>query len=647
MKLVQNVSLLILFILVSSGYSQQKHALLVGVGDYIIQKHSLLGPKNDVPAVRQLLIEKYGFRPENIEVVQDQEATRSNIVAAFERRLIAPVSAGDIALFYFTGHGTQIKDTDGDEQDGFDEAFLPYDAQSRQTLLTDDDLAALVQRIPTREVVVLIDACHSGTGTRGIARARRVSAQALGIEDEPDTRGLKIIGVNSASADLTGSLVISAAQPDQIAAEYPFLRQAASDSANPFMGAFTFYMLEALRNDTKNQLTYLALTNLIQAALGRDGFEQIPQLEGEGSKPFLMFPNEVNSPGDSPTNGQPTPPSLTATVEVLAVRDDGLTLTAQGGVEMTTGSIYESEGDSATIVRILASNGQTAIGSLIKGQAQPGDKLVETFHFIPQSKLRVALLADSVLASLLRQSLQGVEFVEVVGDAEFRDVDLELIAGQADSLLITPYRNQQKLPEIVAGNVEEAMRKLSSVLENLFAVKSLINLKNPNPSFKVDVQVNKKDYAEVHIGSDVHFTVEVDKDAYVYLFDVDPAGKVTVLFPNNYAKENFLQADSTYKMPAMRLYRLQASGPPGPELIKAIATTQPLQLAVLAADSGDFSGLDASALEISRSIVRQLKSEINRTNTRGLVVLPTAPSEQPIATEGWATDEVLLRILEN
>ncbi len=59
-------------------------------------------------------------------------------------------------------------------------------------------------------------------------------------------------------------------------------------------------------------------------------------------------------------------------------------------------------------------------------------------------------------------------------------------------------------------------------------------------------------------------------------------------------------------MPAPNLYRLQVSGPAGPELVKAIATTRPLSLDILDADSGDFSGLDKSAVTVARAIVDKL-----------------------------------------
>lgn len=65
---------------------------------------------------------------------------------------------------HYSGHGTQIRDTNGDEADGFDEALVPYDYTSAGCIL-DDELFRIVVR-PLRDGVTLtslMDCCHSGT----------------------------------------------------------------------------------------------------------------------------------------------------------------------------------------------------------------------------------------------------------------------------------------------------------------------------------------------------------------------------------------------------------------------------------------------------------------------------------------------------
>jgi uncharacterized caspase-like protein len=88
-------------------------------------------------------------------------------------RRVALMVGINIALFYFSGHGQQIPDAeDGDEHDGYDEAIVPYDNTGHRRYsghLPDDALEAAVTevRAKTKNVVVIFDSCHSGTGLRG------------------------------------------------------------------------------------------------------------------------------------------------------------------------------------------------------------------------------------------------------------------------------------------------------------------------------------------------------------------------------------------------------------------------------------------------------------------------------------------------
>ena len=115
-----------------------------------------------------------GFPDNGIRVLRDRDATLAAIRIAFQRDLIRGVEEGDRVLFYFSGHGTQVADEDGDEIDGADEALMVYDTRKRysrgktklESVLLDDELEALIRAIPATDVLIVVDACHSGTVTR-------------------------------------------------------------------------------------------------------------------------------------------------------------------------------------------------------------------------------------------------------------------------------------------------------------------------------------------------------------------------------------------------------------------------------------------------------------------------------------------------
>jgi hypothetical protein len=86
------------------------------------------------------------------------------------------VKPEDRVVFYFSGHGSNTPDLDGDESDGVDEVLVTHDVRrvrrdGRAALtgvVTDDKLSSLIAAIPSENVWIIVDACHSGTVSRGV-----------------------------------------------------------------------------------------------------------------------------------------------------------------------------------------------------------------------------------------------------------------------------------------------------------------------------------------------------------------------------------------------------------------------------------------------------------------------------------------------
>lgn len=166
----------------------QKKALLIGVGKYPVDGGwASLNSANDIRLIKEAL-QNQGFTPENISIISDENCTRDNILAGIKSNLIQKVKKGDIVFFHFSGHGQQKEDKDGDEIDAYDECLVPYDSPKKyvpgvyegQKLITDDELRVLFADLRkklgnTGHLLVSLDACHSGTGTRGAAIGRGTS----------------------------------------------------------------------------------------------------------------------------------------------------------------------------------------------------------------------------------------------------------------------------------------------------------------------------------------------------------------------------------------------------------------------------------------------------------------------------------------
>jgi hypothetical protein len=181
-------------------------ALVIGIGTYsnLPEKMFLEGPKNDVPLIEKLLKEKLGYEADAVRVLRDAQATRAAILSSIDEWLINGTQPGDRVYFYFSGHGLQVKDVSGDEEDGLDEALSTYDIVAGNgdwsNVILDDEIDAMLARLKDRAVTIVIDACHSGTISRSLSTevgdvmesARFLPRPHAKPGDAAKTRGLRV-----------------------------------------------------------------------------------------------------------------------------------------------------------------------------------------------------------------------------------------------------------------------------------------------------------------------------------------------------------------------------------------------------------------------------------------------------------------------
>lgn len=104
---------------------------------------------------------------EDLCCMYDEECTKENVEARL-REVGSRCGDNDYFVFYYSGHGTNVKDVSGDESDGKDEALCLVNERgkmSRDTVLLDEDLAEIIcDSVPTAcRILILTDCCHSGT----------------------------------------------------------------------------------------------------------------------------------------------------------------------------------------------------------------------------------------------------------------------------------------------------------------------------------------------------------------------------------------------------------------------------------------------------------------------------------------------------
>ncbi len=609
----------------------------------------LSGPINDLPAMRSVFENIYGFKPRNILSLEKTAASRAGIEQAFREHLIQKAAPGDLVVFYYSGHGTQVPDINKDEADGKDEALCPYDSGGTiSSYVTDDDLGKWVGQLRTKNVFVMLDSCHSGTGLRGGDRPRSLEVTIKGM---PPVTNTPRAGADDLKPDGDTTVLLTGCRSDQTSADSLVLLDTSSKEKvdaflaqrkakgkycgdqpiNPYMGALTFAFLRATQSKS-TAATYQDIHKEVALTLQKMKFDQVPQLEGEGLQRVALG-------GDAASTGTVSAPESEWVAKVVRVQAGAVTFEAPVGFELTRGSIFQAQ--KGATLKLTERNGRQATGTLLSGTVAEGERLREAFHFLETTRLRVAVLGTSPHRAALVSRLSALKFVETVDSQVPHEAELELLPGAGVSLKV--FRNQQTLPAISGGDLDSVFPQVGRVLENMTTVNQLVHLENPKAKLTVDLQVNDRDFDTVKIGDTIGFTARPSQDCYLYLLDVDPAGKVTVLYPNKYAKENKLRAGETTPLPAPNLFRLRVTGPAGSEAVKAIVTTVPINLEVLEGANGDFSALSGAGTSIAAELLAQLKRELNR-GARGIEVLPARSEQQPITVEGWATDMVFLTI---
>jgi hypothetical protein len=147
-----------------------KKALLIGI-NYIGQQYQLSGCINDVQHIKEVITTKFGFSeaPDKMVVLTDDQKdptkipTRKNMLNAM-KWLVQGCRPGDSLFFHFSGHGSQKKDQDGDEVDGYDETILPVDYKKSGQIIDDEMNAIMVRPLPEGvRLTAIFDSCHSGT----------------------------------------------------------------------------------------------------------------------------------------------------------------------------------------------------------------------------------------------------------------------------------------------------------------------------------------------------------------------------------------------------------------------------------------------------------------------------------------------------
>lgn len=161
--------------------------LLIGVGKYTLPNNDLPGIDLDIENMKHVA-KIMGFAPGDIKVLFDDAATYTGVKSALTGWLHDGVGPNDRVLVYFSGHGTRVPDPRPDKAGQLDDALVLHDVHvsklnGKPTLanvLLGYEFGASLATIPSKHILVLVDACHSGTATRTLSLGNRTIGNGTG-----------------------------------------------------------------------------------------------------------------------------------------------------------------------------------------------------------------------------------------------------------------------------------------------------------------------------------------------------------------------------------------------------------------------------------------------------------------------------------
>ena len=264
--------------------SQSIYALLVGIDDYTSPVPPLRGCVNDITALETYL--KDGIAQLHLLKLTNQAATRQAIIDGFRQHL-RQAGEQDIVLFAYSGHGSQEAAAPEFwhlEPDHLNETLVCYDSRTDGNWdLADKELDQLIAEVANKcpHTVIILDCCHSGSGTRtdfqeiAVRRAstnycqRPLSSYVLAPEVVAPAQSPKI---SQSGWELSQGrhILLAACRDSQTAKEYRIDGQ--------HRGAFSYFLLNTLRQ-TNGRLTYRDLFKQTSSLVESSITQQSPQLE--------------------------------------------------------------------------------------------------------------------------------------------------------------------------------------------------------------------------------------------------------------------------------------------------------------------------------------------------------------------------------
>jgi len=553
-------------------------AVVIGIDGYQYAP-KLRYAVSDARAVAHAL-EAQGFQT---TVLYDTQATRRAIVSELGGKLVKKVSPRDRVLIYYAGHGVEQK-VEGGKVMGY---LLPVDGEMDDfagTSVSMGLIKELADALPSKHVLFVVDSCYGGIAGQSF----RSASLSKTTEDY-----VRLITRER------GRQVITAGGADQEALESPEWGHS----------VFTHYFLNGIEEglaDLNNDgiipasELYTYLDSRVYAAAQLKGHTQRPELWSlAAEKGEFVFTYRTKA---SRLVGDPAS-DLKQSVERTGLADRPSRPSAMEQDSRTGAAQYAmrpkvSSSDSKNFDTAPANLSDV----LILDRDPAGCTWVSSTARVPFEEHNTRHQAQAQAISQARAKAMR-HFLGIKVQKSFVDFmqgnDLKGQAVLTDQLLRMTQEGHILKEEISSSRVENGDLCQSCEYEVKLKDCILPSIDRGDRDFRVSLAMNRSTFLD---GDEGIVYVSATKDAYVHIYSIDRDQNASLLFPNDYARENLIRAERQFIFPSEDLrqkgMKLKARLPTGSssaaEMIKVIATKAPVPLSLLDPAQDDRGHPDAS-----------------------------------------------------
>jgi len=634
--LMKNTLFLIFMLAAALSVHAEKYALIIAIGDYPEEgKWPDISSQNDVLHVEAALL-KLGFPADHIRKITDGQATKQGILDALNG-LTSRVTKGDIVYIHYSGHGQQVVDQGTDEIDGLDEALVPYDSPLEFkagiyegiNLIRDDEMGEVTANLrlrcgPTGQVILILDSCHSGTGTRGMGYVRGTDRLMAPANFTPGQKQFEKIQRSEGltQPDMAPMASFFGASPRELNYE-------AKDEQSRTVGSLT-YAFTTVVSQMQHAVTFEEIFDRVKQKMAAIAPRQNPQFEGPADLSFLGGTNVAQ----------------VFDFKIIGVQDEN-TLTGDFGTISdifagTTVAIYENDQkEPVNTGEVTKSNLTNCIIRLDKPMTTGKESLLKA-KILEKSEPPVETTVKNLIEnadSLYSAVNAAIEIPLTRGVTEAADLyvyhkDKTLKIETKEGAEIFTLKTAGLTKEQAASGVRESVRAYAQC-------QFLRVYENEGTNFDFSIRLNKVDCTQpeklirnspdsVRLGECVQFVITNAgiTGAYYSLLDIQPNDLINLIIPDvssgKTSDEYYLEPGQSYTSPAIGI-----SAPTGREVLKLILSRNPLQLPSIIATRGNarrgvekmgsFENLLVSSFEVQTRGMKMKRNSNEEVGTKTVV----------------------------